>query len=462
MSSQQNGVIAAYIDLATYDQLEKYLYGGCYAVTPFVREVTKSTWFSLCPARLSTTGGTVSFGGEFSASISRAGDYMTQNWLRVVVPEVAYNTLFAADSNLFNTATTLALAAWTPYCPRQGRAQPVPAVALRWTRNLMHNLVRNCNISFNDLVETQFTSTFLDFWAAFTVPASKRVAYDNMIGNVLELFDPLALDSFQLGPTGTAAGTVTFSAVAPATTLGSGAGVSVGASNWVTEIHMGPDALSVNGGLNLVAVPTVTNIVAGVGTATGLLCGPLKGRYLPSRVLNLPLPLPHCRNTGVALPTAALPYNDMKINFQLRDAWELLLADVYDASVPGNVPAFPGFTINMSQQAVASLQLSGHVWAEYAVVSNAERSRMGCHPRDMLIEQQQEAPRATLNAVNNSVSQDLRYSHAVRAIFFGFKNTTLASEHSNYTAAVPVPFPDGVNFNPFYAADPVDLSLIHI
>lgn len=439
-------VSAAYVDMATYDQLEKYLYGGCYAVTPFVREVTKSTWFSLIPTRLTTTGGTVDFGNEFSATISRAGDYMTQNWFRVNLPAVSYTDLYANDAALFNTELQLAFAAWQPYSTYQGRSAPAPAIALRWTRNLMHNLVRQCSISFNDLVETQFTSTFLDFWSAFTVPKDKRQAYDTMIGNVAELFDPLSLDSFQLGPTGTAAGTATITGTSA--TLGT-------ASSWTSEIHLGPDALGLTGvglgGVNLIGVPT------GTGTSTtGLLAGPLKGRYLPARVLNLPLPLPHCRNTGVALPTAALPYNDMKINFQLREAQDLLLADVYDASVPSNAPAFPGFTFNVSSQAASNLHLSGNVWAEYAVVSNAERSRMGCHPRDILIEQQQESSRLSIPATTSSITQDLRYSHAVRVIFFAFRNSTLASEHSNYTSAVPVPFPDGVNFSPYYATDPID------
>lgn len=445
-------ITAGYIDLATYDQLEKYLYGGCYAVTPFVREVTKSTWFTVVPARLSTSGGTIDFGSEFQANISRAGDYLTQNWLRVTIPAVSYDALYAAAPETFSTPLTYTSTMWRPYSTLQGRSTPAPAVALRWTRNLMHNLVKNVSISFNDLVETAFSSTFLDFWAAFTVPKDKRQAYDVMIGNVAELYDPLSLDSFQLGPTASALG---------ATAIG-GSGTSAGGTSWTNEVHLTPDQLgltSLGAGLNNIGVLT------GNGTTgnTGILAGPLKGRYLPSRVLNLPLPLPHTRNTGVALPTAALPYNEMKINFNLRDAHELLLADIYDASVPANTPAFPGYTINVPSANTGSLHLvttGSHVWAEYAIVSNAERSRMGCHPRDMLIEQQQESAKNTVGSVTSSVTHDLRYSHAVRAIFFALKNVTLTSEHSNYTAAVPVPFPEGVNFSPYYASDPISSATL--
>ena len=52
-------------------------------------------------------------------------------------------------------------------------------------------------------------------------------------------------------------------------------------------------------------------------------------------VLNLPLPFFYSRDSGVALPTAALPYNDMRINFNLRD-WSALLIGQWDDQ--GNVP----------------------------------------------------------------------------------------------------------------------------
>lgn len=107
---------------------------------------------------------------------------------------------------------------------------------LRWTRNLMHNLIRECSISFNDLVAARFDNYHLDFWAAFTVPASKTVGYDNMIGNVDSLIAP----------------------------------------------H-------------------------GVGDP------------LATRPLNLPLPFFYSRDSGVALPTAALPYNEMRIMFYFRN-----------------------------------------------------------------------------------------------------------------------------------------------
>ncbi len=113
----------------------------------------------------------------------------------------------------------------------------------------MHNLIRECSITFNDLVAARFDHYHLDFWAAFTTPASKAVGYDNMIGNISALIQPQPVP------------------VLPATVS------------------------------------------------------------LPEADLNLPLPFFFSRDSGVALPTAALPYNEMRINFQFHDWQRLLILD---------------------------------------------------------------------------------------------------------------------------------------
>ena len=142
--SGSNTVTSGFIDLATFDEIEKYLYGGPDATAYFVRETRKSTWFTQVPVVLSRAAGNPGFGQDWSVSISRAGDYLLQSWLRATTPEV----------NVLN--------------PDQD-----DHLRVRWTRNFMHNLVRECSITFNDLVAARFDSYQLDFWAAFTVPAGK-------------------------------------------------------------------------------------------------------------------------------------------------------------------------------------------------------------------------------------------------------------------------------------------------
>ena len=52
---------------------------------------------------------------------------------------------------------------------------------------------------------------------------------------------------------------------------------------------------------------------------------PSYGHHIPSYNLNLPLPFFYTRDSGVALPCAALPYNEMRLNFEFRNWQEMLL-----------------------------------------------------------------------------------------------------------------------------------------
>jgi len=91
-----SNITSGFIDLATYDELEKYMYGCGDAVAYFVRTTCKSTWFTQVPVILSNASGQAEFGRTWSVSISRAGDYLLQTWLRIGLPEVRMpDTTFA-------------------------------------------------------------------------------------------------------------------------------------------------------------------------------------------------------------------------------------------------------------------------------------------------------------------------------------------------------------------------------
>lgn len=341
-----SNITSGFIDLATYDELERYLYGGESATAYFVREVRKSTWFTQVPVCLSNVNGTPGFGQDFAVSISRAGDYLVHAWLRVNLPAVGKSSAepFGAGIN------------WQ----------------IRWTNNLMHNLVKECTVTFNDLMAARFDNYHLDFWAAFTVPAGKNLGYQNMIGNVA----PLTLPSDSL----------------------------------------------------------------------------------PAATLNLPLPFWFCRDSGVALPTAALPYNEMRINYQFRNWNELLIASRADPA-PTALAGRLGQNLPVEAAWLSATPVLGQVqtWANYAIVSNDERVKMGCAPRNILIEQVQTAPLQNYAPLtNNSPSFDLRFSHAIKVMFFAVRNTTCSSLWSNYTSASPVPTQGSVDDAPSGAVDPVN------
>jgi len=362
-----SNLTSGFIDLATYDEQEKYTYGGSESIAYFVREVRKSTWFTQVPVVLSKSSGQPGFGQQWSAQISRAGDYLLQTWLRVQLPAVTSS--FTNSSAGLTTATG---------------ATTTNINVLRWTRNLMHNLIRECSITFNDLVAARFDNFHLDFWAAFTVPAGKRNGYNVMIGNI----------------------------------------------------------------------PALTNPVS---TNPSLLANGVQS--LPAAVLNLPLPFFFSRDSGIALPTAALPYNEMRINFSFRNWTELLIKDTYtSAALPSPVPttvytnSIDGVILTnttggiWTSTAATTSDIAGgvmtdignntQVWANYAIVSNEERKKMACAPRDILIEQVQTAPPQTIAAPAAGQtaypSFDIRFSHAVKVLFWSAQNQATPAL-SNYT-----------------------------
>ena len=396
MSIATSNLTSGFIDLATYDEQEKYTYGGSESIAYFVREVRKSTWFTQVPVVLSKSSGQSDFGQQWSVSVSRAGDYLLHTWLRVVLPAVTAS--FTNNGTLVSTGASINV--------------------LRWTRNLMHNLIQECSITFNDLVAARFDNFHLDFWSSFTVPSGKRNGYNVMIGNVNQLINPVAANP-----------------------------------------------------LILVGKGGVQSTTSGSGTQSS--------QVLPSQVLNLPLPFFFARDSGIALPTAALPYNEMRINFSFRNWADLLIKDTwvpsptYGAGTATPPVAFTDSTgvtfIPTSSQGsngcwvsapAGSNDISGNtpdisnscqVWANYAIVSNEERKKMACAPRDILIEQVQTAPLQSYNN-SNTVSNasgalmgvqsgtqitpqfDIRFSHAVKVLFWAARNKSNYAAWSNYTS----------------------------
>src|SRR3989344_5995013 len=131
-----------FIDLATFSELESFLYGGPLAISFFVAGVQKANWFSIIPIALRNNG-TFGFGQEgVSASLNRSGDYVLNLWFRCE---------------------------WPTITNRVG-AGHVAADTVRWTRNLMHNVIKKCSITFNELVVQEFDNYWLDFNYMFRIP----------------------------------------------------------------------------------------------------------------------------------------------------------------------------------------------------------------------------------------------------------------------------------------------------
>lgn len=312
-----NLTTTGFIDLATFDELDKYMYGCGSAITYFVKETRKSTWFTQLPVLLQLDQ-QPDFGSQFEAELTRSADYLCSTWITVTIPKITFSTQ--------STAT-----------------------GMRWTEKLMHNLVKEVQLLSNDLVVCSLNSVCLDFWIAFTLKASLAAGYERMIGNVESLYQPV-----------------------------------------------------------------------------------FRGGSLPKMELSLPLPLFYARDSGVAIPMAALPYCDMKIRIKLATYQELLIVD--DTTLPAGVnPSRPVQPSDLTTEPRLSLV---RVYGNYSIVSNDERKRMGCGVRDVLIEQFQWSQIGTLEPDCN---YPIHFSNSVKVLFFGLENITTASQHSNYGDTSPLP-----------------------
>jgi hypothetical protein len=355
-ATSSSTVTPAFIDLASFDDSEKYMYSiegmPDYndAIVYFVRETRKATWFTQIPVILPQTQGDCNFGSNWSVSVSRAGDYLLNTWIRMSLPRIKLK-----QGNEIKT--------------------------IRWTQNVAHAIVREITFTSNDLVIAKFDNYHLDFWTAFTIPAGKQDGYSQMIGNT-DIINP-------------------------------------------------------------------------------------KKKEILSSILNLPLPFFFSRDKGLALPTASLPYTDMKINISFRDWSELLIIDNFDliGDFESSRPVSNDDLLEIPR--LTSVQ----VWGTYVIIPNNERKKMACSVRDMLIEQSQTATvQSFVPEIEPNRSFDLRFSFPIKVLFFACRNITIKTQWSNYTSASPIPEIDNnplvtrgiIDFDGELMDDPISLiSLVY-
>ena len=166
----------------------------------------------------------------------------------------------------------------------------------------------------------------------------------------------------------------------------------------------------------------------------------------------IPLPFWFTLDSGVALPIAALPFNDVKINYTFRRWQELIILESHksyqNVGPGGNQVDLAPATLNdvfirdtLNQQPAL---IRPGTWVHYAVVHNDERVKMGDAPRDMLIKQTQTIGRRAFNDLTAITSQDLRLSHSIYSFYFMAQNVSVlqlggqGGEWSNYSTEAPL------------------------
>lgn len=264
-----SNVAVAFVDLATFDELESnYLCGGKDRVTYFMRETRKTSWFSQIPVNLNKGSGQVAFGQEFSVTVSRSGDYLTHAWLRIELPTVQLDqsewmwggaskqhSINVKNGNLRSDkvfSDNLNVTGENLY------KLLGPSARIRWSKNLAHNMIQKLYLSFNELNAVEMNNSWFDFWAEFMLPSEKTTNYNEMIGNTSRWNNPMAYY----------------------------------ATNFAKDYERYRFGYAAPGG-----------------------------------VLILPVPLPFSKDTGTALPCAAIPYNEIRLHTVFRNWHDLLVVD---------------------------------------------------------------------------------------------------------------------------------------
>lgn len=174
-----------------------------------------------------------------------------------------------------------------------------------------------------------------------------------------------------------------------------------------------------------------------------------------------PLPFWFSEDSGVALPVAALPFNDVKVNYTFRNLQDLIVLDGGTLATGG--PAGPGTgsagqysdIVVFGQAGRTPALVDPQTFAHYAVVHNDERVKMGDAPRDMLIFQVQSIQQTPFKDVTTRTSFDLRLSHSIVLFCFAARNTSLQGDLSNYTT-----LPGTAVYGTAAGADPIAFSAV--
>lgn len=158
--------------------------------------------------------------------------------------------------------------------------------------------------------------------------------------------------------------------------------------------------------------------------------------------ISIPFPFWFSVDSGRALPIAALPFSDTKINYEFRNYKDLLIVFPGTSGGGGTRPATVNDIHVYGNPNQKPQIIGGETYAQYALVHNDERVKMGDAPRDILMHQIQQVQIQPFKDIASNLTQsfDIRLSHSIVGLYFAARNTSIQNlqtnsggEYSNYT-----------------------------
>ena len=163
---------------------------------------------------------------------------------------------------------------------------------------------------------------------------------------------------------------------------------------------------------------------------------------------NLPLPLPFFEDSGVALGVSQLPFNEIRVNYTVRQ-WQDLVMLNPGSAVDGRAATLSDIRVVGTSSSEPYLP-SVETWSHYVVIHNNERQKLGSQVRDMVLTSVAKQSEQTLpmTSTTDTVPFDIKTSSHVWGMFWGAKNISVNGMHSNYTTDI----------NPANGGDPISAS----
>ncbi len=161
--------------------------------------------------------------------------------------------------------------------------------------------------------------------------------------------------------------------------------------------------------------------------------------------ISVPLPLWFGVDSGRALPIAALPFNETRINYEFRNLADLLIVYPGESGGGGTRIATVNDVHVVGQPGVKPSFINPATYCMYAMVHNDERAKMAAAPRDILMHQLQQVQIVPFKDVASGAKQtfDIRISNSIIAFYFAAENTSImnqatssGAERSNYTSEI--------------------------
>lgn len=349
----------ALMQIVAYGQQDVYLTGNP-DITHFKTVYRRHTNFSLATVenKLTKNG----FGSKSSASISRNGDLMCGAYLRFELPDISEKALenFALESD-----------GWTGPNKRY----------MRWVDNVGHYLIKSVSIEINGQTIDSHTGDWLEVWAQLSLPASKRQAYREMIGQ-----DPL-------------------------NAFGQNTGLQ-------------RDVFRTNSQINV-----DTNISFG-STLLESYTSSVFENTVVGRTLLVPLQFWFCRDWGMSLPLVALQNAEVRIHVELEQSDNLIM--VYEPESGGWVSD----SSEMTRLSNLSSDLDVSLFVDYAFLDVDERRKFRHVSHEYLIEQLQTNSFQAISGTDEKPQLNnlyINFDHPVKELVWVVAPFTGNKEWSNYT-----------------------------